>query len=222
MKMQNGADAEIYRGGRRTSVPELISDLAGPDPIAIAGAAAMIFGIGSELGNMAVQAWLTDSELSRVLVHEIAQKENRETSGMNKLRATVGLAVFPKTFDRIRKANGTPPLATVPPDQDALEFELHLMPDIGPDIRLDILTTKQVGGEGAIAKFLAKFGEGIQQVEYEVTDVDCATKILAERFGVKAIYPATRPGADGTRVNFFLAPTEAGKKILIELVEPAK
>jgi len=222
MKMQNGADAEIYRGGRRTNVPETISDLAGHDPIAIPGAAALLFGVGRGLGNMAVQPWLTDSEFSKVLVHEIAQVENPETTDMDKLRATVGIAVFPNKFDRIRKAAGYPPLAVVPPDQDAIEFELHLIPDVGPDIRLDILTTKQVGGEGAIAKFLAKFGEGIQQVEYEVTDVDRATKILADRFGVKAIYPATRPGADGTRVNFFLVPSEAGKKILIELVEPAR
>ncbi len=222
MKMQNSAETEMYRRGQRTNIPELISDLAGPDPIAIPGAAALLFGIGCEMGNMAVQTWLTDSEFSKLLVHEIAQDENPGTGIPDSLRATVGVAVFPATFEHIRRANSSPPLAAVPPDQDALEFELHLVPDVGPHIRLDILTTKQVGGDGAIAKFLTKFGEGIQQAEYEVSDVDRATKILAERFGVKAVYPSTRPGADGTRLNFFLVPSEAGRKILIELVEPAK
>jgi hypothetical protein len=129
----------------------------------------------------------------------------------------------PERFAQIRDANGMPRLAEVPPDQDASEFELHFsVLETNTPIRLDILTTKQPGGEGAIAKFLAKFGEGIQQVEFEVTNVDDATRILAERFGVKAIYPATRAGADGTRVNFFLVPTVSGKKILIELVEAAR
>ena len=44
---------------------------------------------------------------------------------------------------------------------------------------LDILTTKSPGGTGAIASFLEKFGEGIQQVETDVTDVDRATETLA-------------------------------------------
>jgi hypothetical protein len=137
--------------------------------------------------------------------------------------------VIPETFSRIRAANGMPRLASVPPDQDAEEFELHFnapqrrgSKSDDKKIRLDVLTTKQPGGEGAIAKFLAKFGEEIQQVEYEVTDVDQATQILAQRFSVKAIYPATRAGADGTRVNFFLVPGALGKKILIELVETAR
>ena len=47
-----------------------------------------------------------------------------------------------------------------------------------PHVHLDILTTKAPGGNGAIARFLEKFGEGIQQVELDVTDVDRATEIL--------------------------------------------
>ncbi len=64
-----------------------------------------------------------------------------------------------------------------------------------------------------------KFGEGIQQIEINVTDVDRATEILRIRFALEPVYPATRAGADGTRVNFFLAPAPQGKKVLIELVE---
>jgi hypothetical protein len=51
--------------------------------------------------------------------------------------------------------------------------------------------------------------------------VDRATAILRSRFGLAPIYPATRAGADGTRVNFFLAATPDGKKVLIELVQAA-
>jgi hypothetical protein len=38
---------------------------------------------------------------------------------------------------------------------------------------------------------------------------------------VPAIYPETRPGADGTRVNFFLVAAPDAAKVLIELYEPA-
>ncbi len=89
-------------------------------------------------------------------------------------------------------------------------------------VRLDILTTKAPGGGGAIARFLEKFGEGIQQVEIDVTDVDRATEILRTQFKLDPIYPATRPGANGSRVNFFLVTTGNGKKVLVELVEQAE
>jgi hypothetical protein len=125
--------------------------------------------------------------------------------------------VHPETFERIHAANNSPRLANVPPDQDAREFELHLE----DSIELDILTTRAPGGSGAIARFLEKFGEEIQQVEIYVRDVDRATGILRTGFGLTPIYPATRAGADGTRVNFFLATTPDGKKVLIEFVEAA-
>jgi len=128
---------------------------------------------------------------------------------------TVGIAVEPENFERIRSANGSPRLADVPLKQDAKEFEL----EFADGARIDVLTTRQPGGSGAIARYLQKFGEGIQQVEINVTDVDRATEVLGARFAVEAIYPATRAGADGTRINFFLAPTPEGKKVLIELVE---
>jgi hypothetical protein len=52
--------------------------------------------------------------------------------------------------------------------------------------------------------------------------VDRATEILRTRFQVEPIYPATRPGANGTRVNFFLVSGRNGKKVLVELVEQPK
>jgi hypothetical protein len=87
---------------------------------------------------------------------------------------------------------------------------------------LDILTTNAPGGNGAIARFLSKFGEGIQQVEIDVTDADRATEFLRTRFNLEPIYPATRSGANGTRVNFFLVNAPNSQKVLIELVERPK
>jgi hypothetical protein len=123
--------------------------------------------------------------------------------------------VKPETFARIREANGWPQLATVPPDQDAEEIELHFPNDIS----LDVLTTRDPQGSGAVAKFLAKFGEGVQQVEFRCSNVDRATQILRENFGVPSVYPQIRAGANNTRVNFFLVPSALSGKILIELYE---
>jgi hypothetical protein len=42
---------------------------------------------------------------------------------------------------------------------------------------------------------------------------------LGEQFNISAVYPETRPGADGTRVNFFLVAGADGKKVLIEFYQ---
>lgn len=130
---------------------------------------------------------------------------------------TVGLAVTPERFEKIREACGSPRLAEVPPDQDALEFELHLPGGLS----MDVLTSKDPAGSGAIARYLQRQGEGVQQVEFRCKDVDRATQILQQKFALKPIYPATRPGADGTRINFFLLSAPAANKVLVELYEPA-
>src|SRR5882724_2711636 len=111
-------------------------------------AAEEIYGLGRAAGGSAVSAWWGESELSALLL------------GPNPT-ITVGLAVERDTFGHIRIANGTPRLADTPPDQDAEEFELHF----AEGIRLDILPAREPGGSGAIAKYLAKFGEGLQHVE---------------------------------------------------------
>ena len=139
------------------------------------------------------------------------------TSGVTAPEFVTGVAVQPEKFKEIRAANGSPKLADVPPDQDAIEFELRF----GGRISFDVLTTNDPNGAGAIARYLRKFGEGIQQIELNVTHVDRATEILRTHFGLAPVYPATRRGADGTRVNFFLTPVSEGKRVLIELVEPA-
>jgi hypothetical protein len=160
--------------------------------------------IGRALADHAVFPWWEDPELFSLL------------EGGSPF-VTVGLAVSPERFEKIREACGSPRLAEVPPDQDALEFELHLPGGLS----MDVLTSKDPAGSGAIAKFLQKFGEGVQQVEFRCQDVDRATQILQEKFSLKPIYPATRPGADGTRMNFFLLSAPGASKVLVELYEPA-
>jgi hypothetical protein len=182
---------------------EWIDELASDEASARQQAAERIFAAGRSLAEPAVLHWRTHHEFAGLLGE--------------KPEVTVGLAVKPETFARIRKANGWPRLAEVPAEQDAAEFELHFEGGVA----LDVLTSREPDGSGAIAKFLLKTGEGVQQVEFRCRNVDRAAAILREHLGVSAVYPETRPGADGTRVNFFLVAGADGKKVLIELYEPA-
>jgi hypothetical protein len=182
-----------------------IRALSDPDSHAREASAAEIFARGCELARPIVEQWSADEELASCFVRGASAVPEQ----------TVGVAVEPAHFERIRKAFRFPTLADVPPDQDALEFEI----DYPSGVRLDILTTRDPSGSGAIAGFLRKFGEGIQQIEILVTSVDSSAQILRARFGIEPVYPATRAGANATRVNFFLVPSPAGGKVLIELVE---
>lgn len=180
---------------------EWIAELSSEDAKERQHAGACIFAAGRSFAEPIVLHWQTHDEFAGLLGE--------------KPMVTIGLAVKPETFARIRQANGWPRLAEVPAEQDAAEFELHFEGTIA----LDVLTSREPDGSGAIAKFLSK-GEGVQQVEFRCSDVDRATAILREHFGVTAVYPETKPGADGTRVNFFLVTGANGKKVLIELYEP--
>jgi hypothetical protein len=181
--------------------PDWIKNLASRDAEERARAAAEIHRMGSRRANEVVQPWWQNAELARLC-------------GVDPV-ATVGLAVLPLTFAGIREANDWPSLAQVPPEQDASEFELQFPGGVA----LDVLTTREPGGAGAIARFLAKQGEGVQQVEFRCEDVDRAAAILREQFGVQPVYPAKRPGANGSNVNFFLVAALDGANVLIELYE---
>lgn len=187
---------------RAASVGDLVRSLTSPDDDMRNNAAKELYHRGRELAEEAIASWRRDSEIGALV--------SKDT--------TVGIVVTPERFAAIRSALGNPHLADVPQEQDAQEFEWN----VGDGVQLDILTTKEPDGAGAIARFLAKFGEGIQQVEFLTPDVARATEMIRSRLGVAAIYPATRAGADGTRVNFFLVSAAAGKKVLIELVETPK
>ena len=197
--------------------PERIARLADNDRAERALAAFDLFKAGFAHVFESLQEWEQDDELQGLMVRE--NVGSALPMAQSVARLTVGIAVLPETFEKIHVANGSPPLADVPTDQDVLEFELEF-PESGMSyVHLDILTTKTPGGNGAISRFLEKFGEGIQQVEMDVTDVDRATEILRTRFKIEPIYPATRQGANGTRVNFFLVKGLAAPKVLVELVE---
>jgi hypothetical protein len=179
---------------------EAIRALAAAEEHTRGRAAAALYEAGRAAAEAATAAWRKDAELAALFTSH----------------PTVGVAVHPETFDNIRLANGSPELADVPPDQDAREFEL----EFAGDVSLDILTTREPQGSGAIARFLGRRGEAIQQVELPVKDVDRATAILQERFSLAPLYPQTRRGANATRINFFLVQGPAAK-VLIELVENA-
>ena len=85
------------------------------------------------------------------------------------------------------------------------ESELELIEDLTPD--------------GAIARHIAKRGEGLQHVAYRVDDIDQALQEMRAK-GIALIDERARPGARKARVAF-LHP-KSTKGVLIELVEPQK
>ena len=72
--------------------------------------------------------------------------------------------------------------------------------------------------DSPIGKFLARNGEGIQQVAYGVDDIDAAGERLRAA-GVRLLYDVPKRGTAGSRVNF-VHPKDAGG-VLVELVEAA-
>jgi hypothetical protein len=182
---------------------EWITALASPDSETRLSAAQEICAAGRARAQHSIRLWHQNADFARLIGKEPERN--------------VGLAVRPETFAQIREANDWPRLADVPPEQDASEFTLSF----ANGLTLDVLTSRDEEGSGAIAKFLRKFGEDIQQVEIRCSDVDRATSILSQQFNVAAVYPEARPGADGTKVNFFLVSGADAEKVLIELYEPA-
>jgi hypothetical protein len=187
------------------NVADYISRLAGTDGKERETAAYGLFRLGCALAEPVLLKWFADRDF------------RAQAPGGSAL-LTVGLAVQPATFEAIRSRFGQPALAEVPPDQDVLEFELAF----AHGVRLDVMTPRTADKEGAIAKFLARFGEGIQQVECDVRDVARATEIVRRRFQLEPIYPQIRAGANQTQVNFFLVPIAENRKLLIELVQSPK
>jgi hypothetical protein len=187
------------------NVADYISRLAASDVKDRETAAYALFRLGCALAEPALRKWFADPEF-RALA----------PGGSSLL--TVGVAVQPAKFEAIRARFGQPALAEVPPNQDVLEFELAF----AHGVRLDVMTPRTADKEGAIAKFLARFGEGIQQVECEVRDVARAAEIVRRRFQLEPIYPQIRAGANQTQVNFFLVPVAEDRKLLIELVQSPK
>jgi methylmalonyl-CoA/ethylmalonyl-CoA epimerase len=91
------------------------------------------------------------------------------------------------------------------------EMEIAFVPVGGVNIELIQSTTP----EGVISKFIAKRGEGIHHIAYEVQDVAAALKELKAQ-GVKLVDDAPRAGAHGTQVAFVHPKAALG--VLTELV----
>jgi methylmalonyl-CoA/ethylmalonyl-CoA epimerase len=72
------------------------------------------------------------------------------------------------------------------------------------------------GPDSPIAKFLDRSGPGVQQVAYEVDDVEAAGARLRDR-GIRVLYETARRGTAGSLVNF-LHPKDVGG-VLVELVQ---
>lgn len=71
--------------------------------------------------------------------------------------------------------------------------------------------------DGAIARYVAKRGEGVQHVAYRVDDIELALQAMRAK-GVELIDERPRPGARNARVAF-LHP-KSTKGVLIEFVAP--
>lgn len=188
------------------AISSAITKLSAADESTRVAGASEIYRQGRSPAERAVSRWWEDAELSELLLRP-------------KPVVTVGVAVGRETFARIRTANGQPALAQVPAEQDAEEFQLHFV----DGLELDVLTSREPSGQGVIARFLAKFGEGVQQVEFRCLNVNRAMAIVRERFNAAPIYPEARAGANSSKVNFVLvsAPGAGAEnsKVLIELYE---
>jgi hypothetical protein len=181
---------------------DLIAELASPDAHRRETAARELFRRGCAAAEPILKNWFADVEF-RALI----------PSGRPLF--TVGIAVQSARFDEIRQRFQMPAVTQAPSEPDVQEIELKLR----HGVRLDILTTADPSGSGSIARFLARFGEAIQQVECEVLDVDRATQVLRNHFGLQPLFPETQAGTGGTRINFFLVAATEKSKVLIELVE---
>jgi hypothetical protein len=190
---------------RETATDAAIRALASARREEREAAAAIIFRIACDSAEPLVRVWAKDAEFAQLV-------------GAPAIAFTAGIAVERELFAAIRSANGSPRLAGAPADQDVLEFHLNF----GNDVRLEVLTSIEATGAGAVARFLRKFGRNIQHVEIATSNVDHATDILKTRFALQPIYSVARAGADNARINFFLVEAVDGKKILIELEEEAK
>jgi len=78
---------------------------------------------------------------------------------------------------------------------------------------------KPLSDDTGVAKFIAKNGEGMHHVAYQVDDIDAALERVREA-GLRLIDEQPRTGIRGSRVAF-LHPKSTGG-VLTEIVEPAE
>jgi methylmalonyl-CoA/ethylmalonyl-CoA epimerase len=73
-----------------------------------------------------------------------------------------------------------------------------------------------VGELSPVTKFLRTRGQGLQQIAFQVTDLEVAVQYAKEQ-GVNVVFDAPKTGTGGSRINF-LHPKDCFG-VLIELVE---
>jgi methylmalonyl-CoA epimerase len=91
------------------------------------------------------------------------------------------------------------------------EMKIAFLP-IG-EVNLELI--QSTTDEGVIAKFIAKRGEGVHHIAYQVEDVSSVLDALKAQ-GIKVVDDAPRPGAHGTEVAFVHPKSTHG--VLTELV----
>jgi methylmalonyl-CoA epimerase len=104
---------------------------------------------------------------------------------------------------------------TVVHEETLGEMKIAFVPVGEVNVELIQSTTKG----GVMAKFIAKRGEGIHHIAYEVIDIDGALEKLKDQ-GIKLVDEKPRPGAHGTRVAFLHPKSTNG--VLTELVSVEK
>ncbi len=82
------------------------------------------------------------------------------------------------------------------------------------NIKLELL--EPIGGEGPIANFLNKRGEGVHHIAFGVTDIRTRMVELKEK-GVQLLSDEPKPGAGGAEVAFLHPKSSFG--VLYELCE---
>lgn len=82
------------------------------------------------------------------------------------------------------------------------------------EVRLELL--KGTSPESAVTRFIAKRGEGLHHICFEVDDLSVASDALST-LGFELVNEVAQPGAGGTRVVFIHPKSTGG--ILFELVE---
>jgi methylmalonyl-CoA/ethylmalonyl-CoA epimerase len=84
----------------------------------------------------------------------------------------------------------------------------------GPQLQL----LGALAADTAVGKFLATHGPGLQQVAFQVTDIDKASQRVTDA-GLRVLYEIPRVGTHNSRINF-IHPKDVGG-MLVELVEHA-
>ena len=83
----------------------------------------------------------------------------------------------------------------------------------------NIQLLEPINEASTIAKFIDRRGEGVQQIAFEVRNLQLAVQD-AEKIGIRKIFQTNIQGSSGSMVNF-LHPSDCGG-ILIELVQRDK